>query len=113
MKLGNEIGVDLDIADIIAVKRIGKKNQTRVVHGDDTVVPRIAVVTLSDSMKTKFMKNVYKLRESKSDYYQRIGVKHDMTQEERNKEVELRKEAKARKENDTSENCLYLVRGLP
>ena len=36
-----------------------------------------------------------------------------MTQEERNKEVELRKEAKARQENDISGNFLYLVRGLP
>ena len=113
MKLGNEIGIDLDITDIIAVKRIGKINQTSVVHGEETVVPRIAVVTHSDSMKTKFMKNVYKLKESKSDYYQIIGVTHDMTQEERNKEVELRKEAKARQENDISGNFLYLVRGLP
>jgi hypothetical protein len=53
------------------------------------------------------------LREVESDYYKKIGIKHDMTQDEREKEIALKREAKKKQEDDKSGNFLYLVRGHP
>jgi hypothetical protein len=53
------------------------------------------------------------LREVESDYYKKIGIKHDMTQDEREKEIALKREAKKKQEDDKCGNFLYLVRGHP
>ena len=71
------------------------------------------VVALNENVKTTVMKKVHKLREVKSDYYKKIGIKHDMTQDEREKEIALKKEAKKKQEDDKNGNFLYLVRGHP
>ena len=71
------------------------------------------VVALNENVKTTVMKNVHKLREVKSDYCKKIGIKHDMTQDEREKEIALKKEAKKKQEDDKNGNFLYLLRGHP
>ena len=47
-----------------------------------------------ESINVKIMKNAYKLRESDNDHFKKIGLKHDMTREERAKDLELKKEAR-------------------
>jgi hypothetical protein len=105
--------MNIDVSDIINLKRVGKKNQVRKAYDEETVVPRLMVVTLNENVKATVMKNVHKLREVKSDYYKKIGIKHDMTQDEREKEIALKKEAKKKQEDDKNGNFLYLVRGHP
>ena len=39
------------------------------------------VVAMNENVKATVMKNVHKLREVESDYYMKIGIKHDMTQD--------------------------------
>ena len=111
--IAQQIGVNIDVSDIINLKRVGKKNQVRKVYGEENVVPRLMVVALNENVKATVMKNVHKLREVKSDYYKKIGIKHDMTQDEREKEIALKKEAKKKQEDDKNGNFLYLVRGHP
>ena len=110
--IAHQIGVNIDVSDIINLKRVGKKNQVRKVYGEETVVPRLMVVALNENVKATVMENVYKLREVESDYYKKIGIKHGMTQDERGKEIALKKETK-KKQDDKSGNFLYLVRGHP
>lgn len=59
------------------------------------------------------MKNVHKLQYVDEEYFQHIGIKHDMTQEQRERDFALRREAKALQEVDESGNFRYLVRGQP
>ena len=78
------------------------------------IVPRILIVTLTEANKVKIMKSAYKLMESENDYFKKVGVKHDMTKEEREKDLELKKEARQLQENQADgRDFLYLVRGLP
>ena len=58
------------------------------------------------------MKYAYQLAKSGSDYCRAIGIKHDMSNERRERQAELKKEAKA-KNNAEEGNFIYLVRGLP
>ena len=110
----DEMGVRVYDDNMLNIKRVGKKNQTRKVHGEEMVVPRILIVTFTESTKVKIMKSAYKLRESDSDYFKKIGLKHDMTREERAKDLELKKEARQLQEKQTEgEDFLYLVKGLP
>jgi hypothetical protein len=111
--IAQQIGVNIDVSDIINLKRVGKKNQVRKVYGEENVVPRLMVVALNENVKATVMKNVHKLREVKSDYYKKIGIKHDMTQDEREKEIALKKESKKKQKDDKNGNFLYLVRGHP
>lgn len=100
--------------DILNIKRVGKKNQKRKIYGEEIVVPRILIVTFTESTKVKNIKNAYRLIDSENEYFKKIGVKHDMTKEERAKDLELKKEAKSLQENQADEaDFLYLVRGLP
>ena len=98
--------------DIISIKRIGKKNQTRVVKGEEKIVPRPLLLTLTEICKQKVMKNVHKLRNAE-DKFRTMSVKHDMTQEEREHDKKLRNEAKEKQEKDKNGNFLYVVRGMP
>ena len=108
------MGVRLYDESILSLKRVGKKNQTRKVHGEEMMVPRILIVTLTEANKVKIMKSAYKLMESENDYFKKVGVKHDMTKEEREKDLELKKEARQLQENQADGgDFLYLVRGPP
>lgn len=44
---------------------------------------------------------------------EKMGVKPDMTEEERQEETELRREAKQKQEQDKCGHLMYLVQGLP
>ena len=77
--------------DILNVKRIGKTYQKRKVHGVEIEVPRILIATFTESTKVKIIQNAYKLKNSNSDYFKKVGLKHDMTKEERSKDSELKK----------------------
>ena len=110
MDICDQMEVQVYDEDILNVKRIGKTHQKRKVHGVEIEVPRIQI----ESTKVKIMKNAYKLKNSNSDYIEKVGLKHDMTKEERSKDSDLKKEAKNLQENQTEgEDFLYLVRGLP
>ena len=110
----DELDVNIYEEDILYLKRVGKKHQKRKVHGEEVEVPRILIVTFKESTKVKIMKNAYKLTNSDNDYFKKVGLKHDMTKEERSKDLELKKEAKNLQENQAEgEDFLYLVRGLP
>lgn len=111
--IASHIGINLEPNEILNFKRVGKKNQIRKVYGEDKIVPRLLVVTLTESTKSIIMKNVHKLRKTENEYYQKIGIKHDMSQDEREKEMALKKEAKKKQDEDASGNFLYLVRGHP
>jgi predicted nucleic acid-binding protein len=100
--------VNIDVSNIINLKRVGKKNQVRKLYGEETVVPRHMVAALNDNVKATVMKNVHKLREVESDYYKKIGIQHDMTQDEREKEIALkRKQRKKKKMTKMEIFCIW------
>ena len=112
-ELCSEIGVTINREDIKQVKRIGMKGKVVKVNDQDIVVPRIMIVTCTEESKAKIMKNAHKLAGSSSEYFKKIGVKHDMTREEREREAKLRQEAKEKNEAEQSKDFVYLVKGLP
>ena len=67
----DEMGVSVYDDNMLNIKRVGKKNQTRKVHGEEMVVPRILIVTFTESTKVKIMKSAYKRRESDNDYFKK------------------------------------------
>ena len=68
------MGVRVYDDNMLNIKRVGKKNQTRKVHGEEMVVPRILIVTFTESTKVKIMKSA-----SDNDYFKknRIETWHD------------------------------------
>jgi len=112
-ELCSEIGVTVNMEDIKQVKRIGKKGRIVKVNDEDIVVPRIMIVTCTDESKAKIMKSAHKLAGSSSDYFKKIGIKHDMTREEREQEAKLKEEAKEKNKAEQSKDFVYLVKGLP
>ena len=57
------------------------------------------------------MRSAYKLQFSDNEDMKKVGMKHDMTREERVRDAELRKEAKAKTLEPGNENFQFLVRG--
>ena len=112
-ELCSEIGVTVNKEDIKHVKRIGMKGKIVKINDEDIVVPRIVIVTCTDDSKAKIMKNAHKLAGSSSDYFKKIGIKHDMTREEREHEAKLKNEAKEKNKAEQSKDFVYLVKGLP
>ena len=112
-----EIGVAIDKDDVKQVKRHGKKGLVRSItdksgNSKEVTSPRVMVGTFTEETKMKIMRNAHKLSHSGSEIYRGIGIKHDMTKEEREKDNELKREAKERTEKDT-ENFIHVVRGMP
>lgn len=113
LEMCNIVEADVQENDIGYLKRIGKKNQKRIIKGEEKTVPRPLLITLcNENVKHKVMKNVHKLRNA-DEKYSLMSVKHDMTQEEREQDKKLRAEAKDKQEKDKTGNFLYLVRGMP
>jgi len=108
----NSIIINVHRDDIINIKRIGKRNQKRLIKGEEKLVPRPLLLTLTEASKQKVMKNVHKLRYS-DEPFRTMSVKHDMTQDERELDKALRDEAKDKQEKDNSGNFIYVVRGMP
>lgn len=112
-----EIGLHVHGDDLKNLKRFGKKGLTRAIENKDgnkeeIQVSRVVIGTFSGEAKIRIMKNAHKLSSSKSDYFITIGIKHDMTKEERQRDKDLKKEAKDRTEKET-ENFVHVVRGMP
>ena len=99
------------VDDILNVKRIGKfkRNVSQI---NEEVAPRPIIVTLKEGIKEKIMRNVHRLKNTDNKMLKGIRVSHDMTQEERRKDAELRMEAKRRNEEET-DDFFYVVRGNP
>ena len=117
LEICGEIGVDLVHDDIKQVKRTGQKGIKKSVKQKDgdtveTVMPRVVIGSFTESTKARIMRSAYKLSASDSDYLKTVGIKHDMTKEERLRDQELRREARDKNINET-ENFVYLVRGMP
>ena len=109
--IAEEIGITLDEENILSLRRLGQKDVVKKVHWEEVTVPRLLLVTFTETVKAQYMKNAYKLQFAESPYLKKIGIKHDMSREERKKDAELRKTAKSRQEEDNSGNFLYVVRG--
>ncbi len=107
--IAQEIGVSLTDTDVLAIKRLGKKGQVRNINGEDTAGPRLLLVTFTGQAKLMMMKNACKLQDSME--MKNIRIKHDMNKEDRQREYELRKEAKTKQNESTDDDFLYLVRG--
>ena len=117
IEICEEIGVALGEDDIKQVKRYGKKGLKKNIIDDngqtrEVDIPRVLIVTFSEDTKIRIMKNAFRLSTSDSAYFRSIGIKHDMTKEERLRDRELKIEAKEKTEKET-ENFMYVVRGLP
>ena len=102
------LGVEVQKDDVKNLKRIGKKGQKKTINNTETVIPRILIATLTEEAKAKIMRNAYKL--SSSERYKKIGIKHDMSKEERLREAKLKKEAKEKQRNEASD-ILYSLSG--
>ena len=81
------------------MKRIGKfkRNQDQI---NEEVTPRPIIVMLEEGIKEKIIRNLYKLKNTKNEMLKKIRVSHDMTQEERQTDMELRMEAIKRNEEE-------------
>ena len=111
LELCLEINVECYVDDILNIKRIGKF-KSEVNQISEEIAPRPIIVTLKEGIKEKIMRNVYRLKDTGNRMLKRIRVSHDMTQEERRKDEELRMEARRRNEEGT-DNFFYVVRGNP
>ena len=109
VNIANEIGVILKDEDILSFKRLGKFGQKRVVEDKEVPVPRLLLVTFTETAKILMMKNAYKLQFSSE--MKEVRIKHDMSKEDRQKEYELRREARQRQTDDSNQDFLYRVRG--
>lgn len=109
-----EIGVNCYDDDIVSVTRLGKYMGAQ---DSETTKPRPILVVLNDGVKGKVMRNAHKLKDCKNLVYKNIGLSHDMNEEERRKNNDLRKVAAERnmeaQSKDEENNFLYVVRGLP
>ena len=106
--LCGELGITCYESDIEEIRRIGK-------YGGESgsAKPRPILVTLRGCVKERIMRNLYKLKNSKKKIFAKVGISHDMTKEERKKDIELKEEAKKRKEDEQSSRNYYVVRGSP
>lgn len=46
------------------------------------------IVTLRGTMKARILRNLYRLRDARNPIFRKMGVYHDMTREEREREEE-------------------------
>ena len=90
-------------SDIGTMKRIGKKNQKKIIKGEEKTVSRPLLITLcNENVKHKVMKNVHKLRKA-DDTFRMMSVKHDMTQEKRDQDKNLGQKPKINKKSTSLE----------
>ena len=94
----------------MVIKRISKKTK-KTINGIEKIIERPIIVTLTEGVKPKVMKNLYKLKDS--EQFRHISIKHDMSKEEKEKEQQLKSEAKRLNETEENQNFLYVVRGMP
>ena len=109
MQIANEVGLHLKEEDILSFKCLGEMGQTRVIEDEEIPVPRLLLATFTEAAKASLMKNAYKLQFSSE--MKEIRIKHDMSKEDRQKEYELRQEARKKQMDDTDQDFLYRVRG--
>ena len=111
LELCLNIDVECYVDDILDIKRIGKF-KGRMGQVNEEAEPRPIIVTLKEGIKEKIMKNVFRLKNTENKMLKRVRISHDMSKEERQKEKELRMEAKRRNEQEVG-NFFYVVRGNP
>ena len=92
MRIANEVGMQLKEEDILSFKCLGKMGQTRVIEHEEVPVPRLLLAIFTEAAKASLMKNAYKPHFSSE--MKEIRIKHDMSKEDRQKEYELRREAR-------------------
>ena len=108
-KIAEEIGVDIENDDIVTAKRLGKKGEVKNIRGEQVQVQRLLLVTLPEEKKIKMMKNAYKLKSSEG--LKKVFIQHDLSKDDREREYQLRKDAKKMQEELNDENFRFLVRG--
>ncbi|KAK4311454.1 hypothetical protein Pmani_017005 [Petrolisthes manimaculis] len=110
VKLCSEVGVDCKNEDISEIRRLGKYVPLTV---ENNVKPRPILVTLENVIKEKVLRNAYKLKDSSCDISTKIGVSHDMSKEERTRDMLLKQEALKKNQEARGTEFFYVVRGLP
>lgn len=113
-ELCDNIGISIKEEDVVNMRRLGKRVRQDTEGQEQGTVqsPRPLLVSLTEHIKPKVMKNVYKLKDAREPF-NKVSVKHDMTKEEREHEKNLRTEAKRLQEEDKTGNFLFVVRGMP
>lgn len=117
MELCEEIEVECYIDDIVNIGRVGKYKSNVQQNKDEkstgTVSPRPIKITLKEGIKERILRYAYRLKDTGKEMFKKARVTHDMTLEERTKDKELREEAKAKNEEESSLGNFYVVRGDP
>lgn len=112
-----ELDLNCFDSDVVELRRIGMVPQPASNEGGENSAPerksRPMIVTLKEGMKMRIMRNLYKLRNAKEPLFRNVVVYHDMTREEREREKELRKQAKEKSDEEKDTGNFYVVRGKP
>ena len=105
LKVGSEIGVNLEAKDIKNIYRIGKRS------GEDSPTRnRLMCVVFSDQKgKDEILRNARHLKDSTDEALKDIFITPDLTQKQREQDKQLREELRRRREN--GEQDLVIRRG--
>ena len=68
------------------------------------------MMSLKGYMKDRVMRNLFKLKDARSSIFRSVGVTHDMTREEREKNKELKEEAKKKNNAEKDSGNYYVIR---
>lgn len=103
-----EMGITCYNGDIEEIRRIGRYQRR-----EESGKPRPILISLRGHMKDRVMRNLYKLKNARSSIFQKVGVTHDMTKEERERDKELKEEAEKRNDAEKDSGNYYVIRGSP
>ena len=107
-KFCSKFGLNCYNSDVEQVRR------TDNMRGEETQDNNWAkIMTVKGGLKMKIMKNLYKLRNAKEPAFRKVGVYHDMTKEELEKDKKLRNMAREKNEEEKNSGIFYVVRGKP
>ena len=105
---------DIDIEEIIRIgKYLENGTERRSEERGSPAKPRPMLVTINGGLKRRIMRNLYRLKETTNQIFKKVGVCHDMSREEREREIELRREARDKNEQEKESGNFYVVRGNP
>ena len=94
--------------NVTKITRLG-----RIERGENTKARPLLIGLDTTSIKSKILRNTWRLAESDIVMFQRTGIEHDYTPKQREQRKKLKEEAKEKEQNDRSGNYLYRVRGPP
>lgn len=111
LKTCTEIGVECCDESITDIIRLGKYEEMTATN--ENYKPRPILISLGNAVKERVMRNAYKLKNCSDQLMKSIGISHDMNKEERQRDKELRSEAKKKNMAAQGTEFFYVVRGHP